>query len=63
MDSSLVKLESCNLYFMVDIFRNYPLVFRSTPEGFPRKIWCSFVDVCFVVLVGIFCFHNIAIAW
>ena len=39
------------------------MVFPSTLEGFPRKIWCSFVDVCFVVLVGIFCFHNIAIAW
>ena len=36
VDSSLA---SCNLYFIVDIFRNCPVVFPSTLEGFPRSIW------------------------
>ena len=48
------KLESCNLYFIVDIFWNYPIVFPSILEGFPRKIWCSCVNVFLLVLAEIF---------
>ena len=47
------KLESCDLYFIVDIFWNYPMVFPSILEGFPRKIWCSCVDVFLLVLAEI----------
>ena len=36
---------SCNIYFIVDFFRTCPVVFPSTLEGFPRKIWCSYVIV------------------
>ena len=55
---------SCNLYFIVDIFRSCPMVFPSTLEGFPHKIWCSCVIVfMWCLLESFFCFHNIAIAW
>ena len=45
VDSSLHKLDSCNYYIIVDIFQSCPMIFFSTPEGFSRKIWCSFVVV------------------
>ena len=63
VDSSLYKLDNCNLYFIVDIFRSYSMVFPSTPKGFPHKIWCSCVVVFMWCLLKLFCFYNIAIAW
>ena len=58
------KLDSCNLYFIVDIFWSCPVVFPSTLEGFPHKIWYSCVVVfMWCLLELLLLFHNIDIAW
>ena len=56
-----IKLYSCNLYFIVDIFRNCPVVFPSTLEGFPHKIWCSCVVVFVWCLLNFFFFFFVSI--
>ena len=48
------NLESCNLYFIVDIFRSCLVVFPSTPKDFPCKIWCSCVIVFLWCLLKLF---------
>ena len=51
---SINLIVGCNLYFIVDIFRSCPMIFPSTPEGFSRKIWCSYMVVFIWCLLKFF---------